>query len=412
MAINFRSNTVISNLRVGPLSGGGNGGGGGSSEPSYLAVGAYGVNSYAGAAYIYDATNYSATPTKLAPSGLEYNDGFGWSVAANTNHIVIGVRGDDDQGDAAGAVYVYDVNNLSATPTKLTPSGLGASDYFGASVAATSNQIIVGANQDDDQGDNAGAVYVYDANNLSATPTKLAPTGLGANDNFGSSVAVTSNQIVVGARYDDDQGTDAGAVYVYDATNLSATPTKLAPSGLDASDYFGESVAATSNLIVVGARFDGDQGSLAGAVYVYDATNLSATPTKLAPSGLEANDYFGQSVAASSNYIVVGAVRDDDRGGDAGAVYIYDATNLSATPTKLAPSGLDADDEFGHSVAAYGNQIVVGAKSDDDQSTSTTIHNLGAVYVYDANNLSASPTKIAPSDLGANFEFGNSVSLG
>ena len=53
MAINFRSNTVIKNLSIGPLSGGGNGGGGGgSSEPSYLAVGAYGVNNSAGAAYI------------------------------------------------------------------------------------------------------------------------------------------------------------------------------------------------------------------------------------------------------------------------------------------------------------------------------------------------------------------------
>ena len=412
MAINIH-NLRVSNMTVGPLSGGGNGGGGGgSSEPSYLAVGAWGVNSNTGTAYVYDATNYSATPTRITPSGLGAADNFGWSIASNGNQIAVGAPQDDDQAGNAGAVYVYDTSNLSATPIKLAPSGLGSNDYSGISVAATSNQIVIGAFGDSDRGSFAGAVYVYDATNLSATPTKLAPTGLGANDHFGSSVTATSNQIVVGARYDDDQGTDAGAVYVYDATNLSATPTKLAPSGLDASDYFGESVAATSNQIVVGARYDGDQGNQAGAVYVYDANNLSATPTKLAPSGLEANDYFGQSVAASSNYIVVGAVRDDDRGGDAGAVYVYDATNLSATPTKLAPSGLDADDEFGHSVAAYGNQIVVGAKSDDDQSTSTTIHNLGAVYVYDANNLSASPTKLAPSDLGANFEFGNSVSLG
>jgi hypothetical protein len=73
---------------------------------------------------------------------------------------------------------------------------------------------------------------------------------------FGQSIAATSNQIVVGAFLDDDQGGNAGAVYVYDATNLSATPTKLAPSGLDASDSFGYSVAATSNQIVVGASYD------------------------------------------------------------------------------------------------------------------------------------------------------------
>jgi len=407
MAINVHK-LRVSNMTVGPLSGGGNGGGGGgSSEPSYLAVGAYGVNSGAGAAYVFDATNYSAAPTKLAPSGLDASDNFGLAIAASSNHIVVGAYQDDDQYSNAGAVYVYDATNLSASPIKLTPSGANTSVQFGNSVAVTSNQIIVGATLDGDRGDGAGAVYVYDATNLSATPTKLAPSGLGNYDIFGKSVAATSNQIVVGTHLDDDQGDNAGAVYVYDATNLSATPTKLAPSGLDSNDYFGESVAVTSNQIVVGARFDDDRGSEAGAVYVYDATNLSATPTKLAPSGLDSNDYFAQSVAATSNHIVVGAVRDDDQGGDAGAVYVYDATNLSATPTKLAPSGLDADDEFGHSVAAYGNQIVVGAKQDDDQAS-----NAGAVYVYDATNLSATPTKLTAFDGGSSHEFGRSVSLG
>ena len=198
MAINIH-NLRVSNMTVGPLSGGGNGGGGGgSSEPSFLAVGAIGVNSFAGAAYIYDVTNYSAVPTKLAPTGLDASDQFGFSIAGNSNQIVIGAQYDDDQGDNAGAVYVYDANNLSATPTKLAPSGLDANDRFGRTVTATSNQIVVGAFLDDDQGDNAGAVYVYDATNLSATPTKLAPSGLDTNDGFGTALAANSNQIVVG----------------------------------------------------------------------------------------------------------------------------------------------------------------------------------------------------------------------
>jgi len=134
---------------------------------------------------------------------------------------------------------------------------------------------------------------------------------------------------------------------------------------------------------------------------------LSATPTKLAPSGLGASDNFGYSVAATSNYIVVGAYGDDDRGDGAGAVYVYDATNLSATPTKLTPSGLDAFDKFGEAVATYGNQIVVGARNDDDQE-----NNAGAVYIYDATNLSATPTKLTATDGGGNYYFGYSVSLG
>ena len=135
MAINFRSNTIISNLRVGPLSGGGNGGGGGSSEPSYLAVGARGVNSSAGAAYIYDATNYSATPTKLTPSGLGADDQFGYSIAATSNQIVVGAINDEITGSNTGAVYVYDANNLSAAPTKLTATDGAANHRFGTSVS-------------------------------------------------------------------------------------------------------------------------------------------------------------------------------------------------------------------------------------------------------------------------------------
>ena len=160
MGINFRSNTIIKNLRVGPLSGGGNGGGGGSIESSYLAVGANGVNSSAGAVYVFDANNLSATPTKLAPSGLDASDYFGGSVTATSNHIVVGATGDDDQASYAGAVYVYDANNLSATPTKLSPSGLIAGDYFGHSVAVTSNHIVIAASEDSTLDTDSGAIYV------------------------------------------------------------------------------------------------------------------------------------------------------------------------------------------------------------------------------------------------------------
>ena len=407
MGLIVNTSTVIRNLSIGPLSGGGNGGGEGSSEPSYLAVGAYGVSSLTGAAYIYDVTNYSATPTKLQPSGLDADDQFGAAVAATSNHLVVGAVGDDDQGSRAGAVYVFDANNLSATPTKLIPSGLEANDFFGNSVAATSNHIVIGAVLDDDRGGDAGAVYVYDANNLSSTPTKLAPSGLDSGDRFAQSLAVTSNQIVVGAFKDEITGSNTGAVYVYDATNLSATPTKLAPSGLGSNNLFGNAVAATSNYVVVGTPADSDQGGNAGAVYVFDANNLSATPTKLTPSGLGNGDYFGYAVTATSNHIVVGASSDDDQGDNAGAVYVFDANNLSATPTKLAPSGIGAGDNFGSSVTATSNQIIVGASNDDDRGS-----NAGAVYVYDASNLSAAPTKLTAFDGSSSDNFGYSVSLG
>ena len=92
------------------------------------------------------------------------------------------------------------------------------------------------------------------------------------------------------------------------------------------------SIATTSNKIIVGAYFD---DSRAGSVYVYDANNLSATPTKLTAFDGAANDYFGRSVFATDDKIIVGAYGDDDNGSSSGSVYVYDINNLSATPTKL-----------------------------------------------------------------------------
>ena len=411
MAINFRSNTIIKNLRVGPLSGGGNGGGGGgSSEPSYLVVGAYRYGSAdSGAAYVYSLSDLSSEANVLN-AGSD-GDRFGYSVAATSNQIVVGAYLDDDIATNSGAVYVYDANNLSATPTILTPSGLDIGDEFGGSVAATSNLIIVGAGMDDDQGNDAGAVYVYDATNLSATPTKLAPSALSPNDYFGRwNIAATSNQIIIAAPYAEAPAANSGAVYVYDANNLSATPTKLAPSSLGEYDEFGNyGLAATSNYIAVSAREDDDRGYNSGAVYVYDANNLSATPTKITAYDGASEDRFGQSIAISNNFLAVGSTQDDDRGLGSGAVYVYDITNLSTTPTKLVPTGLGEYDYFGTAVVIAGDKLIASAINDDDNGSNT-----GALYIYDLTDLSLAPSKVYAPTLyrETNSSFGASMAAG
>ena len=84
---------------------------------------------------------------------------------------------------------------------------------------------------------------MFDANDLTAEPTKLTAFDAAKNDYFGNSLDVSGDKIVVGAHYDDDNGSDSGAVYVYDLNDLTAQPTKLTPSDGAASDRFGCSVA-------------------------------------------------------------------------------------------------------------------------------------------------------------------------
>jgi len=409
MAINIH-NLTVSNMTVGPLSGNGGGGGGGST-PSYLALASYFHNSDDGAVWVYDATDYTASPTKLSNPGGS-GDRFGTSIAMTSTQLLIGApRFDSPPTYNIGEVYVYDLTNLSASPTTLGPSGLAQSDSFGKGVqngvAISSKYVVVGAIEDSSAGSNRGSAYVYDATNLSAAPTKIAPTDLTNSSNFGSSIAIQGDNIIISAPNIGTPGVTyaEGAVYVYDGTNLSASPTKLMPSQLEQLDTFGESIAATSNHLVIGAAGDDDSGSDAGAVYVYDINNLSSTPTKLTPSGIGANDNFGKRVAATDDYIVIGARADDDAGSDAGAAYVYDASNLSTSPTKLTPGS--AGDQFGSSVAIKGDQLVVGAWKDAAGGTSR-----GAAYVYDPANLSASPTKITESGTSDNDRLSYTMAIG
>lgn len=374
------------------------GGGSSSAVTTLMVVG--NQNSYYGASgiYVYDASDLSAQATKLTPAGIDSGDRFGLYVTANSEFIFAAAWGDDND---KGAVYAYDVSDLTAAPTKLTAHDGQGNDYFGKSIAAASDKLVVGAPEDDDNGNNSGSVYVFDTSDLSAQATKLTAFDGSANYLFGKTVAVSSNHIVV------DSGVDnyTGSVYVFDVSDLSAQPTKFSGNG---SDKFGISIAASSNHIVVGAHHDSTAGTRSGAVYVYDASNLSAAPTKL--TAYDAINYhnFGASVAASDNYIAVGTHEDKDNGHMSGAVYVYDANDLSAQPTKVTAFDGSDYDQFARtgSISINSDRLIVGSQSDDD-----VVNNSGSAYIFDLSDLSAAATKVTAHDPGSDYRFGSSVAM-
>lgn len=374
------------------------GGGSSSAATTLMVVG--NQNSYYGASgiYVYDASDLSAQATKLTPAGIDSGDRFGLYVAANSEFIFSGAHQADSN---KGAVYAYDVSDLTATPTKLTAHDGQGDDNFGKSMAASSDKLVVGAPEDDDKGNNSGSVYVFDTSDLSAQATKLTAFDGSANYLFGKTVAVSSNHIVV------DSGVDnyTGSVYVFDVSDLSAQPTKFSGNG---SDKFGISIAASSNHIVVGAYHDATAGTRSGAVYVYDASNLSAAPTKL--TAYDAINYhnFGASVAASDNYIAVGTHEDKDVGDMGGAVYVYDANDLSAQPTKVTAFDGSDYDQFARtgSISINSDRLIVGSQTDDD-----VVNNSGSAYIFDLSDLSAAATKVTAHDAGSDYRFGSSVAM-
>ena len=334
----------------------------------------------------YDTSDLSLQPRYLSPSNRVGNRNyFGYSFAQNGSQVVVGDIGDEAVSRFGGAVHVFNQNNLAATPTKIVTPSSQVAHQFGVSVAATSDKIIVGTPYDETHRSQGGALYVYNASNLSASPTVLT---ISSANMLGWVLATSSSKLVAGSLHNK--------VYIYDINNLAATPTTLQlGSYVDGTAQGGNSVAVTSNHLVAGAWKDSTNGDRKGAVLVYNVNNLSATPTKLAPSGLDNGDVFGASVAATTSYLAVGAPNDGDQGSSAGAVYVYNINNLSATPTKLTPSDLGSNDTFGHSLNISGNKLAVGAKGEL------------AVYIYDLTNLSAAPTKI----VGGIYNFGRGVGM-
>jgi hypothetical protein len=288
-------------------------------------VGANGDNN--GSAYLFDTTT-GAQVFKLTAGDSAANDAFGGSVAISGTTAIVGAAGDDDKGSASGSAYLFDTTT-GAQSAKLTASDGAENDAFGFSVALSGTTAIVGAYQDDDNGGNSGSAYLFDTT-TGAQLFKLTAGDGAADDFFGWSVAISGSIGIVGARFDDDNGTDSGSAYLFDTTTGNQL-FKLTASDGAAADRFGWSVAISGTTAIVGAYQDDDNGASSGSTYLFDTTT-GAQLAKLTASDGAANDYFGQSVAIFDDIIMVGAQGDDDNGSHSGSAYIYSSPAAATVP--------------------------------------------------------------------------------
>jgi parallel beta-helix repeat protein len=336
-----------------------------------------------GSAYVfrYDGSNWIGQ-AKLLPFDGAADDRFGEAVAISGDTAVIGARRDDDNGENSGAVYVFRFDGSDwALQAKLLPSDGAAGDGFGRSVAISGNTAVIGATGDDDNGTNSGSAYVfrYDGSDWVEEAKLLASDGA-ASDLFGFSASIYGDSALIGAEDDDDNGDNSGSAYVFRYDGLTwAQEAKLLPADGEPRDYFGCSVAISGDAAVVGAYNGNDNGATSGSAYVfrYDGSNWS-NEAKLLASDSAGGDNFGWSVAISGDTAVIGAKWDDDNGEDSGAAYVfrYDGANWVEQAKLLASDGA-ADDTFGRSVAISGGTAVIGADGDDDNGSYS-----GSAYVF------------------------------
>lgn len=388
-----------------------------------MATGAHGDNtgaSDAGSAYVFDLN--SGTPVaplySINTASPSSDEEFGTAVAISGTTIAVGAHHDDKGASNAGCVYVHDITSNTPQLPVLTienPTPI-LNDYFGAAVAISGNQIIIAAYQDDGGAQNAGTVYVY--NRTSGTPTvplySIPNPAAGAQDQFGNSIAVSGSLLVVGCFKNDVGAQDAGSAYVY---NL-ASPTPSVPILIldnpepNFEDWFGYSVGISGTKVVVGAYGDDTGASNTGSAYVYDTTSLTPNvPVAILRNptpGTE--DWFGYSVAISGGKVVVGSHMSESGANDSGCAFVFDLN--APTPTTpvvtLNNPAPEPEDYFGISVAISGTRVVVGASEVDVGASDT-----GSAYVYELT--SAAPS--VPSDVLDNLDkqagdwFGFSVAI-
>ena len=356
---------------------------------------------HAGSAYIFmrdqggtDAWGQVAKLTASDAAGWDY---FGWSVAISGDTVVVGARYNSLSGlNESGAAYIFTRNQGGADAwgqvAKLTASDAASYDDFGYSVAISGDTVVVGAVRDDHPGMyNAGSAYVFmrDQGGADAWGEMLKITASDAEpgDEFGTSVAIHGDTVVVGALLDDHPGMlEAGSAYIFmrnqGGANTWGQVAKITASDGEAGDEFGVSVAVDVDTAVVGvAGYAGERA------YVFErdsgGTDAWGQVAKLTASDASSNDDFGFSVAVNQDIVVVGAKFGGPSGtANAGSAYIFmrneGGANAWGEAAKLTASDGADEDRFGISVAVDGEIAVIGANGDDYSDMTSA----GSVYIF------------------------------
>jgi hypothetical protein len=314
---------------------------------SAILDGSGGTGYKGGRVYIYNVTTGAQLIAINNPTayGTSDSDIFGSSVGISGNYIIVGALGEDDAGGTeAGKAYIFNVATgaLLHTLDNPNPYGTSAIDYFGSSVAISGNYAIVGAQYEDDaSGTEAGKAYIYNVTTGALVHTLDDPNAYGtsASDLFGFSVSIDGNYAVVSATYESDAGGgSSGKAYIFNVTTGALLHTLDNPTayGTSSGDNFAYSVSISGDYAVIGARAEDDGGTGLGAqggtgiqsgkAYIFNVTTGTLVRTLDNPNayGTSYTDLFGDAVAISGDYAIIGAQNSDDASGDSsGAAYIY-----------------------------------------------------------------------------------------
>ncbi len=362
-----------------------------------------------GSAYVYAHDGSMWVETKLLAPDAALADRFGTSVSIENNRIVVGARDGEITGSATGSAYIYDFNSTLTIwefTQEISADDITTNNFFASSLGLSGDKVIVGNFNDSNNGSQSGAVYVFDLNGTWQQSQKIVTQGA-VEDNFGYAISLDGNRALIGAPLDDDNGSDAGAAYIFDFVNGQwSSPVKLLSSVTDIN--FGMSVDLSGDRAIIGSNRIAFEST--GSAYIFDFNGTTWTETVILDSA-SLNDEFGYSVSLSGDRALVGAYFDSENGVKSGTVYVYELNGTWQLTDKLIPSDGQLDDIFGFSVNLFADRAIVGAYTKDDTISGFSRAGAAYIYDYDAVNDLWIETKLEIPNPSTNGFFGRSVDL-
>lgn len=334
---------------------------------------------------------------------------FGVSVAISGDTALVGAMRDQGANGVQGSAYVLQRDGGSWTlQTKLTASDAPVDAYFGSSVALSGDTALIGASG------GPGAAYVYvRSNGIWTLQQRLTPLEGSIGEQFGYAVALSGDTALVGVPGDDlGESYGHGSAFVFTRNgSVWSEQQKLIASDVEPVNYFGSAVALDGDTAVVGAPYDTfGSNALQGSAYVF-ARNAGVwtEQAKLFAADGAASDLFGNAVAVSGDTVAVGVFLDDiDRRSDQGSVHVFVRSGATwSWQAQLLMADGASHDQLGLGVAIDGDKLLAGARLDSVQTAYQ-----GSVVVYSRTGSNwTQGQKVIAGDSSVHDTFGHALAL-
>ena len=339
-------------------------------------IGAPGKNGFQGAAYVFvESGGVWSLQQELTASDGVANDQFGAIPSVSGDTALIAAMG---KNGGRGAVYVFvRSGGVWKQQQELTASDGAPGDNFGYFVSLSGSSAVVAA-----PGQNAfqGAAYVFtQSGGTWSQQQKLTAADGAANDQFGDSVSVSGNTMLIGAPFKtvvaSTTGYLQGAAYVFvESGGVWSQQQELTASDGVSGDFLGYSVSVSGDTALLGAM---NRNSAQGAAYVFMRSGTTwSQQQELTASDGAASDQFGYFVSLSGGMALIGAL-GNTVGSNAkqGAAYVFAQNGgLWGRQQELTASDGQAGDYFGRFASVSGNTAVIGASAGNNGQ--------GVAYVF------------------------------